>query len=193
LAPADRPPGIYVQAGSDRLAPTGAFVCAATVLAEWRTACDRLVGEAVRAELERAGAATAPAVADALEVIARDGAVQRGSLVLINDHPPRIGHVMPPHYNVSLNRDVRGDVALTTRLNIGERATAFGDIEVYARSARGTWAPVTLPRGICLGSGVPVARPDLDPSLAALAFLRWAATRIATNGRFHEYDGHYDE
>lgn len=187
LAPCEHVRGMHVRAGGRGLAPTGGLVHVAAVNREWHEAVERLVRDTAQAASVETRSGDDGAVADAADELERTGAVRRGALLLLAARPPRIGHVMPPHFNVSLNRAVDGDVALTTPAEMPMGA-GFGDLRVFARSTSGAWSAVDLPRGICLGPRAPDARTALDADLAALAYLRWAGTRVAMNGRFHEYD-----
>jgi hypothetical protein len=188
LAPQAEPSGVHVRVGSELLALTGEFVTTAAVIDDWRGAVEQLAESAARALIEAAGQSRRGTVAAAMAELDATGVVQRGPLLLLSGNPLRVGHLMPPHFNVSLDRDVRGDVALATALIVPAPAAGMGALEVFARTRHGTWERAPLPRGICLGAGVPARPPGLDRNLAAVAYLRWAAIRIAANGRFHEHD-----
>jgi hypothetical protein len=193
LARCGAPAGVHVRVGRGCWSPAGEFLPVAAIDERWRAACDEVVSRAARVCLERACELDAAFVVEALDELRRTGGVQRGSLLFLGSTPPCIGHVMPPHRNVSLGRAVSGDVALATPFRMARSGTGAGGLRAFAKSPQGVWSPLALPRGICIGPGVPQCPPQLEPDLAAVACLRWAATRIATNGRFHEHDGRFDE
>ena len=62
---------------------------------------------------------------------------------------------------------------------------------IVVKTARG-WERYRPPNGLCLGGSAPVARPE-SPGVALAAYLRWAAQRVASNGRFHSSDGENDD
>ena len=91
---------------------------------------------------------------------------------------------MPPHYNTALGRATGRDLALVAALTFPPQ---IGSLQVYGRASSGTWHAVTLPHGLCLGKS-PRGTIANQPGLALAAYLRWAAARVAVNGRFNQYD-----
>jgi len=185
--------GVHVRIDSETLSPAGEYLPIRVIDARWRVAFDEVVNRSAKTCLERSGETSATSVADALDELRRTGAVQRGDLLFFGTTPPGIGHLMPQHHNVSLGRTVSGDVALATTFHVAPSDAGVGGLQVFEKSRQGVWSLVSVPRGICIGSGVPQRPARLDPDLAVVAYLRWAATRIAVNERFHEHDGRLDD
>jgi hypothetical protein len=193
LARAASPTGVHVCVGRETWSPCGEYLPVKALEDRWRVGFDETVSHAARAALDRSGDTDPPDIGDALRELRRTGAVQRGALLFIASKPPCIGVVLPRHHNVSIGRYVKGDVALVTEFKVARSDAGLAGLGVFGRSPQGVWSPLSLPRGICIGSGVPARPAQLDPELAAVAYLRWAATRIAANGRFHEHDGQSDD
>lgn len=180
--------GLHIILNGVKLAPSAGYVSLADLQRQWETRFAEHVQIAARSLAAREPSPPHAALEQAREELRRTAAVQRGPLLFFACDPPRIGHLMPPHHNRSLGRSVSGDAAITARC-----AAGLTELAVFVRGSRGVWMETVLPRGICIGSGLPARQPGLDGDLAVMAWLRWAATRIATNGRCHEHDGNdYD-
>ena len=180
--------GVHVAARGDMWSLTGDYLPVRVIEERWRAAFDEAVGHAARLCLERGGDTASFDHAGALDELRRTGAVRRGALLLFGTTPPTIGHLMPRHHNASLGRQVTDDVALATPFHVGSPDAGGGGLIVMGRSPQGTWSPLALPSGICLGRSAPARPAHLEADVAAVAFLRWAAVHIATNGKFHEHD-----
>ena len=115
--------------------------------------------------------------------LSHGGFLQCGDLLFIAGSPPRLGYVIPPHYSRTFHRQSKEDLAMAAPLTL---PPTIGGLEVYQRTS-GRWAAVKPPRGICLGEQPANGIQDA-PGLALAAYLRWAAWRVASNGRFHEHD-----
>jgi hypothetical protein len=152
----------------------------------WDCACQYLTAEVERhaRSLCERSTVQASALASAQAHLERDGVLQVGDLLLIQGQPPLLGHVVPPHYNTALGRATGRDLALVAALTFPPQ---IGSLQVYGRAPSGTWHAVTLPHGLCLGKS-PRGTIANQPGLALAAYLRWAAARVAVNGRFNQYD-----
>ena len=175
----------HVRQGHETLRPTGEVVTTGQVDRRWREAVTAFVGQAV-ASLATAAGDEGPdsMLTAAREEVARSGHVQRGDLLFLAGPPPRVGHVLPPHYNRMLGRQSHGDLAMTVALT---RPPRIAIPQVFARDTQGRWLPLHLPNGLCLG-GDPPGFPPEAPGIVLLAYLRWAAVRVACNGAFHAND-----
>jgi hypothetical protein len=109
--------------------------------------------------------------------------LQDGDLLFLPGNPPRVGHLLPSHYNHVLGRQSHRDLAMTAPLVLPPQVVSP---RVYKRTSE-RWEPMHLPHGLCLGGDPPRDRPN-SPGLTLAAYLRWAAVRIATNGRFNAND-----
>jgi hypothetical protein len=92
--------------------------------------------------------------------------------------------VLPTHYNHTLHRDSCGDLAIAAPLNLRPRLSS---LRVFIRSTGANWQPFDPPNGLCLGRDPLDELPD-SPGLALVGYLRWAAVRLAANGKFHAND-----
>jgi hypothetical protein len=175
----------HVRYNHQILVPTGETVSVGQVNRKWREGVSGFVTQSARRLVAAySDGAPSPSVSEAREEIARTGHVQRGDLIFLAGPPSRLGHVLPPHYNRVLGRQSDRDLAMMLPLTRPPRITPP---EVFARDSQGRWRPFHLPHGLCLGGSPPDIRPE-SPGLALLAFLRWAACRIAANGAFHAND-----
>jgi hypothetical protein len=179
-----------VRWGTTTLGLTGEYRPVATLAAEWQAAAQRYFTQAAAGIREKVSRSEAPPVlAPALEELTRTGCVRRGDLLFLPGTPPRLGHVIPAHYNRVLGVDSRGDLAMTAPLLLPPELYALC---VYRRSSTGGWNAFMPPHGLCLGSGPPEAGPE-SPGLRLAAYLRWAAQRIASNGIFHSSDDAHND
>ncbi len=187
LTEARTPRGVHIRLGPEVLVPTGEFVPLGRLTAQWSVAVEQFAREWVSGYIENGVPARADA-AQALDEFRRTGALERGDLVLLNTTPPRLGHIVPQHVNRTLRRTSTRDLLLTAVVTVPARGDGPGGLSVFGRDPGGAWAPVALPNGLCLGSGPPVRPSGLDDDLLLPGYLRWGATRIAVNGRFHVSD-----
>jgi hypothetical protein len=129
----------------------------------------------------------ADAVSQAWAAFDRDGSLQLGSLLLLPgaQGTSRVGYLLPPHYNATLGRNCTDDLAITS---LFAAPPEIGGLAMMQRGSNDRWNPLSLPNGLCLGPGPP-AEKHASPFVAYAAYLRWAAIRLARNGRFHERDG----
>jgi hypothetical protein len=123
-------------------------------------------------------------LAQARAQIDREGFFQQGDVLFLPGSPPHVGHLLPPHFNRTICRDSCRDLAMVAPFNLPPRIVAP---QVFTRTSDRRWIPLGLPHGLCLGGGQPDFRPT-NPGLALLAYLRWAAARVAANGMFHASD-----
>ena len=176
--------GFHVRRGQVILAPSGEEVSAKAIEVRWRLAVIEWL------TTTRAGLRVKFAQAESAELslaraeIERIGHYQRGDVFFIPGSPPLVGHLTPPHFNRALGRNTQRDLAMVAPLILPPRIT---QPTAYVKSAEGRWGLLRLPHGMCLGPGPLADRPE-TPGLALLAFLRWAATRVADNGAFHASD-----
>jgi hypothetical protein len=188
LRPAHPGPGrMQVHRGEEALEPSGEYHLGGTLERQWHKDVDRFLREtaeqmAAWCVLTEDGAT----LRDAREAVARAGCFVRGDLLFLAGSPPRLGYLLPPHYNRSLGRQSGRDLALTAPLTLPPKVSYP---TVFQRTAAGRWERCPLPHGLCLGSGPPGDLPE-SPGVALAAFLRWAALRVAANGIFHSSDNY---
>jgi hypothetical protein len=166
---------------------SGAFCLVGTLISNWRRELAKFVS-GIAAEI----ASQIPVDGDPLLRVASlqveaEGFVERGDLLFLAGASPRLGHIIPVHYNRTLRRQVNRDLAMTAPLRLPPSPYPnTAELTVYERNAR-SWSPVSLPHGLCLGPASPSYTQD-SPGVGLAAFLRWAAQRIAGNGAFHSSD-----
>lgn len=184
-ATAPRPGCVHVQYDGTTLGLTGEFMAVKALESTWYEHMHGFVVEAAAPLLQR-GKPQSDVVTlrSAQHEVARAGVLQCSDLLFIAGTPPRLGYVLPPHYNRSLHRQSNNDLAMAAPLTL---PPTIGGLEAYQRDAAGRWGPARLPHGLCLGPA-PVSRMQDAPGLALAAYLRWAAWRVASNSRFHELD-----
>jgi hypothetical protein len=181
-------PGYHVRHGRDLLEPTGSEVTVSLLADAWRAEVRAwLAGSLAKLTECNRGGAESGALARACVQIDREGFFQQGDVLFLPGAPPRVGHVLPPHLNRTLGRDSTRDLAMVVPFTVPPRIVPP---QVYTKTSDGRWAPCRLPHGLCLGGSPPDVRPE-SPGLALLAYLRWAAARIAANGAFHSSDEHH--
>jgi hypothetical protein len=181
------PTAMYVRLGDgEALGLTGEYTLASAVESQWRTTVETFVAAAAArlAARERPGEVSL-ALHSAREAIARNGYWQCGDLLFLPGNPPRLGYVLPTHHNRVLGCQSDHDLAMTSALHM---PPSISLLSAFRRSAAGEWLPFHAPHGLCFGSGPPTVSP-VSPGLALAAYLRWAALRIAANGKFHALDG----
>lgn len=162
---------------------TGAYALASTLARQWENAVQGFVARsAAQLADDIQNVPTGSALQKAREELSRTGFWQSADLLFLPG--PRLGYILRPHYNRILQRESIRDLAMTAPLELPPRIS-FPSI--YLRSAGGRWAPFQPPHGLCLGGDPPSVRPA-DPGLALAAYLRWAALRVAANGKFHASD-----
>jgi hypothetical protein len=178
--------GDHVRTGNNgHLAPTGVSVPLGYIERRWQKTVENYVTRTAKRLTGLMRVPTpSPALAAARQEMAATGSVQRGDLLFLDGQPARVGHILPPHYNKVLGRICDRDLAMMTVLS---RPPSIGSPQVFMRDEQGIWNRHHLEHGLCLGSSVPALRPE-TPGLALLAYLRWAAWRIASNGIFHVDD-----
>lgn len=183
--PADPDCSDQVRRGCETLVPTDHSVSVEQVNQHWHEAVGAFVGQTVARLVDAGGdAGSSPAVAAAREEVGRTGCLERGDLLFLPGQPPRVGHIVPTHFNRVLGRPSERDLAMVVPLT---RPPRILTPQVFARDGRGRWSHFHLPHGLCLGDGPHGLRPQ-DPGLALLAYLRWASIRISANGAFHVND-----
>jgi hypothetical protein len=177
--------GYYIRHENLVLVPTGEEIPAALVELRWRVEARLRLSQKV-AELNQRDSDRphGPDLARAQSEIDRQGFFQAGDLLFLPGKPPLVGHLIPPHRNRALRRDSFRDLAVVAPLSLPPQIV---HPRVYTRSTEGRWVPLSLRHGVCLGPGPPALRPE-TPGLSVLAYLRWAAARIAANGIFHAAD-----
>jgi hypothetical protein len=177
--------GYHVRHGGAVLEPTGSEVPVNLVEDGWRAEIRAWLARTVAklTECNDAGAESAT-LARARVQIDQQGFFQQGDVLFLPGEPPRVGHVVPRHFNRAIGRDSKRDLAMVAPFNLPSHIT---HPQVYKKTPEGRWVPLRLPHGLCLGGSPPDIRPE-SPGLALLAYLRWAAARIAANGAFHASD-----
>jgi hypothetical protein len=176
----------HVWFGHRCLVPTGDYWSASTLSKQWQANLEA-VAESIASKIMSAGT-TAPesqAVIRASQAVREHGAFEEGDLVFINGQPPRLGCVIPAHQNQVVGAIGAKQYAITTTLRHPIPATVT-DFQVYRRTAAHRWEP--FQHNLCLGERGHFYI-EHSPALANWAHLRWAAERIAINGRFHVNDG----
>jgi hypothetical protein len=167
---------------------SGDFQTVGTLAAQWRSDLSKYVSKvAVRIASEIRSDEGAMQFGAASQEAASLGYVERGDLLFLPGSPPRLGHLVPAHYNRTLRRRINGNLAMTAPLTLPlPPYWCRSGVAVYERGSTG-WSPVSLPHGLCLGSDPPT-HPQESPGVGLAALLRWAAQRIAENGAFHSSD-----
>jgi hypothetical protein len=175
----------YIRHEDQLLEPTGEESPVAVIESCWRVEAGvwlrRALARVAEYDSDRPRSA---ALTRALSEINRSGFFQSGDLLFFPGSPPKVGHILPPHYNRALGRACQRDLAMVAPLQFPPRV---GQPHVYTKTCDGRWIPLPLRHGLCLGPSPPESRPE-SPGLTLLAFLRWAAARIAANGMFHASD-----
>lgn len=176
---------VYVRFNGTTLSLTGEYMPVRTLESEWRTGVQQYISDAaVQLAQKTQPGSDSTGLVKAKAGLSRTGFLQVGDLLFIAGQPPRLGHVIPSHYNRTLGRQSARDLAVTAPLVL---PPTISDLRVYYQQSSGGWKVLQLPYGLCLGPG-PSGRFQDAPGLAVAAYLRWAAVRIAGNGRFHESD-----
>lgn len=171
-----------------RYALSGDFYLLNTLVANWHNAVSKYVSEVAARFAQQAGSDTDySALGAATRQLQVHGFVEYADLLFLPGSPPRLGHLIPAHYNRALQRQVNRDLAMTAPLTVPPTAYPSKSLlTVCERRATG-WSAVSLPHGLCLGPDPPTY-PQASPGVGLAAFLRWAAERIAENGVFHSSD-----
>jgi len=185
---------MHVRFGKRTLGLTGEYSLVNTLQIEWQREVDLYLKDSA-ASINRETQEKDSENSDffARNALSQKGWLQEGDLLYIDGNPPRLGHVIPAHYNRTLKRQSDRDLAVTATLELPQlyrkkNLRIFQKKEHPRGTCRdGEWTPVTLPNGLCLGREPEGAMQSADWSSAA-AYLRWAAVRIAGNGRFHGND-----
>jgi hypothetical protein len=179
---------LHVRQGEKTFGLGGSFTLVRALMTAWQQQIkDRLAQAIARIEVRIPPRPPDPELTRAREELARQRYVQRGDLLYLPGEPPRLAHVLPPHKNHVLGRFCERDLAIAAPLHLPPRITGP---HIVVKTARG-WERYRPPNGLCLGGSAPAARPE-SPGVALAAYLRWAAQRIASNGRFHSSDGEND-
>jgi hypothetical protein len=174
----------HIRHGDQMLEPTGEEIPLSVVESRWRAEAQAWISRSLAAMAERDGYPGRSSNLDrARSEIDRTGFFQSGDLLFLPGRPPHVGHVIPPHFNRAIGRNSRRDLAMMAPLHLPPR---IGQVHVYTKT-NGRWTTLTLPHGLCLGPSAPHVRPE-SRGVALLAYLRWAAARIAANGVFHASD-----
>lgn len=182
-------PGCFQVFDSGRwIRLSGDYYLLGRLAADWQTRVREFISLAAEQLLAEAGKLGATSsVSEARRELERTGFVERGELVFLEGQPPRLGHIVPRHYNRTLQRDVNRDLAVTSPLIMPPTAyPSRSALCVYERVG-GKWRPAHLPHGLCLGDEAPRHAQD-SPGIGLAAYLRWGAERIAENGAFHSSD-----
>jgi len=173
-----------VIAPEGALALTGEYVTVWTLESDWRARVQSFISSAA-ARLAEVSHDRVPAdLRAARGELSRAGCLQVGDLLFLAGTPPLLGHILPPHYNRALGRYSARDLAVAAPLELPPKV---GSLSIWERTSAGGWTQVGLPHGLCLGPKVSGEIPD-QPGLNLAAHLRWAAVRLAGNGKFHEAD-----
>jgi hypothetical protein len=175
----------HVVVGAGTLGLTGGCRSAWSIESEWLAQANNAIAlVAGRLAALSDSEPEWPDLAPERERLASRGSIESGDLLLIAGAPPLLAHVLPSHYNSTRGRQSERDLAVAAPLELPPR---LGSVAVYERARDGRWGWLSLPNGLCLGPGAPSMIPD-EPGLNLAAYLRWAAIRLAANGRFHERD-----
>lgn len=163
---------------------SGDFSFVSTLATDWQHRVVRLVK--VRAVDLASRMGEPQATTQARQELKTRGCLERGDLVLLSGSPPLLGHVIPAHYNRTLNRSVSRDLLIAAPLALPNPAPVRTGLSIHERVAH-SWKLISPPHGLCLGPDPPMHAQD-SPGIGLAAFLRWAAQRIAGNGVFHSSD-----
>ena len=189
LVPRAPNPGCWqIALPSECLAASGEFMLVASIARQWKERISQFVtttAAAIAANIARERRPALPGAAVA-ELANRPFVLIR-DLLFLPGTPPRIGHLIPSHYNATLGFTVSGDLAITAPLVLPPRGVPDRNQLAVYRRRDSTWSPAHLPNGLCLGPDAE-PQPSDSPGVALAAYLRWAAIRIADNGSFHSSD-----
>jgi hypothetical protein len=176
--------GLSILHNGAAYAITGSYVSVAALTAKWKVdALRSLLGMVERPPSKE----VAPDTRHFRE-FQRVGFVETGDLILLKDGM-LLGHVIPAHYSSTLSTCCDRSLAILAPLNFCDRIPADEALLVAGRSGDG-WRLLPLRRRVCLGARPnEIYQPGENGNHLRLAvFLRFAAFRIAANGRFHEQD-----
>jgi hypothetical protein len=164
---------------------TGSYQTVGQLSRRWTT---MVVEEISRAIQDPGKIEAAEEEAFALRSFRRNGFIEDGDLVVLRSDMA-LGHVVPCHFNQTLNAICDRNLAVFASFGKKDAIPRDDALMVGVREAGG-WRLLGLHRRICLGSRpVEVSGLECIPSDLRLAvFLRFAAFRIAANGRFNEQD-----
>jgi hypothetical protein len=184
LRPAEEQDGcMQVETHTKTWGLTGDYWLLRSLNQQWLGQVHMTLREQVENQIRVWSRGDSPETQTARVELGRRGFWQHGQLLYLPGSPPRLGHVLPSHHNSVLGRHCEGDVAVAAKLTL---PPTISSLEIYQRSGE-RWLPYSPPNGLCLGGLAPV--PLMDPGLTLFAYLRAAAVRLATNGRFHANDG----
>lgn len=180
--------GCYVRQGQAVLARTTSQIPVKALETTWREAVIAGLPKALAALKAKPASASSAEFARARAELERNGYFQSGDVIFLREFAPLVGHLVPAHYNLALRRRCDRDLAVVVPM------TGFPRLlmpRVYVKNGQGRWSNLTLLHGLCLGASPHNASwlADLN-RIAPLAYLRWAAVRIAVSGAFHERDLH---
>lgn len=176
------PTGTHIVIGDIALTPQRPFLRVSSLYNEWLNRFDTAIENRIRQDHSSQNID----VPSARRNLAENGHLRFGDLLLVGGNPPMIGHILPDHFNHTFFCQVRRDVAFVAPFTLPPKR---GPLSVYRLDDRRGWRPADLNRGLCLGPQPPDGLSE-SPGLALLAYLRWAAIRVAFgNERFHEHDG----
>jgi hypothetical protein len=164
---------------------SGDFLVVNTLIENWRNEVAKYISE-VAGRLA-CDVKEVTCMINARDELRSQGFVERSDLIFLPGKPPRLGHIVPAHYNRTLGRNCRRDLAVTAPFGLPPTSTpSRSSLKVYEKSSR-KWKAARLPNGLCLGPDPP-KHPQDSPGVGLASFLRWAGQRIAGNGVFHSSD-----
>jgi hypothetical protein len=176
---------VHVRCGKITLGPTGDYMPVKTLQTQWLKSMQELVSDAAAQIVQRHVPSTCGRKwSKEKEELTGKGFLRFGDLLLIEGTPPMIGHIIPPHHNSALGRLTGRDLAITAPLCL---PPGIEGLSIACLDASGRWVPAKLPHGLCLGAK-PSWDANQDPGMTLVAYLRWAAIRIAANRKFHQSD-----
>lgn len=176
--------GFRVQAGDRRLVLSGEYTSAWQVSRVWQEQSVRVL----EGDNTRFTEATDDQTKTRLLELERRGFLAAGDLILFHSEKWWLAHVIPSHYNMPLGQRCNRSLAVAAPL-IDPRKIP-GDTELRILFVQGSkWHFLELHRQVCLGHRPPeMSMPTIAPTARLAAFLRFAAARLAANGKFNEND-----
>lgn len=134
------------------LSLTGAAVSLSHVDDRWRRET-RCAIQHIAAGIESRRHPVSPLSGEAARELEWTGALVRGDLVFLRGVTPRLGHLLPDHFNQTLGRPVARDLLLAAPF----RRASPRELQLFARGPDHHWRALAASNGLCLGADAPPA------------------------------------
>jgi len=184
----DSGPGfMQIRYRNDTLGLTGYYLTTITLWHDMQAHRAEFYSTLAQEHGPQLSASALRSLTDAKRTLEDRGFLQRGDFLLTSDSSGiRLGHILPPHRNLSLGIQCQGDLAVSVTYNGSFNRSNLAVLQL----TNGLWSPISVPNGLCLGPDPTrtVSSADAPRGMDVAGFLRWAARRFADNGIFHERD-----